>query len=102
MSDLLTREEYAGIAGTLDLPRTAFIDGRYRPGNGATLAATNPATGETICEIAACNDADVAFAAGKAREAFSTACALDGDRNPEHRPCVLTKRLVNILTGGQT
>lgn len=70
MSDLLTREEYAAIAATLDLPRTAFIDGRYRPGNGATLPATNPATGETICEIAACNGADVAFAAGKAREAF--------------------------------
>ncbi|MGI9479013.1 MAG: aldehyde dehydrogenase [Hyphomicrobiaceae bacterium] len=70
MSNLLTRQEYSAIAEHIDYPRAAFIDGRYRPGNGASLFATNPATGDVICEIAACNGEDVEFAANKAREAF--------------------------------
>jgi len=70
MTDLLTRAEYKAIAASLDFPRTAFIDGGYRAGKGETLATVNPATGETIAEIAACNAADVDFAVGKAREAF--------------------------------
>ena len=70
MSNLLTRQEYSAIAGRIDFPRTAFIDGRFRPGSGDRLSAVNPANGEVICEIAACNRDDVDFAAGKAREAF--------------------------------
>ena len=70
MSNLLTRQEYSAIAEHIDYPRAAFIDGRYRPGNGASLFATNPATGDVISEIAACNGEDVEFAANKAREAF--------------------------------
>lgn len=70
MSDLLTREEYAAIAGKLEFPRSAFVDGKFKPGSGARLAMTNPATGALIAEIAACNDEDVDFAVGKAREAF--------------------------------
>lgn len=68
--DLLTRAEYAAIAADLDPPRTAFIDGGYRKRSGAILPSLNPATGETIAEIAACNAGDVDFAVGKAREAF--------------------------------
>ena len=71
MSNLLTRQEYSAIAEAIDFPRSPFIDGRYRPGNGAPLPTINPATGEVICEIAACNSEDVDFAVGKAREAFS-------------------------------
>ncbi|MGI9408599.1 MAG: aldehyde dehydrogenase family protein, partial [Hyphomicrobiaceae bacterium] len=70
MSNLLTRQEYSAIAEAIDFPRSAFIDGRYRPGSGTPLKSTNPATGEVICEIAACNGEDVDFAVGKAREAF--------------------------------
>jgi len=70
MSDLLTLEEYAGIAQSIDLPRAAFIDGRFQAGKGAKLTTVNPADGSTLCEISACNAADVDFAVEKAREAF--------------------------------
>jgi len=70
MSDLMTRAEYAAIAGALDFPRTAFIDGKYRAGTGDAFDTINPATGETLATIAGCGAADVDFAVGKAREAF--------------------------------
>ncbi|MEQ8902088.1 MAG: aldehyde dehydrogenase [Roseovarius sp.] len=68
---LLTRDEYAAIAATLDLPTGAFIDGGYRPAiSGRTFATVNPATGETLAEVAACGAEDVDFAVTKARAAF--------------------------------
>ncbi len=70
MTDLLTREEYAAIAAGIDFPRAAFIDGKFRAGRGDKLTTVNPATGEAICEIAACNAKDVDLAVKKAREAF--------------------------------
>ncbi len=70
MSDLLTHDEYDATAAALNLPRSAFIDGRFQPGKGGTLDAINPATGETLCSIAACNSDDVDLAVAKAREAF--------------------------------
>lgn len=70
MSDLLTREEYAAIAAATNFPRAAFIDGKFRAGSGGMMPTTNPATGEVICEIAACDASDVDFAVEKAREAF--------------------------------
>ena len=70
MTDLLSREEYQAIADNLDFPRSAFIDGKFIPGNGKKLSTINPATGETICDIAACNEKDVDLAVSKARDAF--------------------------------
>ena len=70
MSDLLTHAEYKALAADLDPPRTAFMDGKYRKGSGKALKTVNPATGETITTIAACNAVDVDLAVGKAREAF--------------------------------
>ena len=70
MTDLLSREEYIAIAKNIDIPRTAFIDGKFRAGRGALMPTINPATGETICEISACNIADVDLAVSKAREVF--------------------------------
>ena len=70
MSDLLTHEEYAAIAASLDFPRAAFIDGKYQKGHGANMTTNNPATGEDLCEIVACNADDVDIAVNKAREAF--------------------------------
>ncbi len=68
--ELLTREEYAALAVATDWPRAAFMDGKYQRGNGPVLKTINPATGELIAEIAACNAKDVDFAVSKAREAF--------------------------------
>ena len=50
MSDLLTHEEYAAIAASLDFPHAAFIDGKYQKGHGANLTTTNPATGEACAK----------------------------------------------------
>ncbi len=70
MNELLTKAEYAALAANLNLPRTPYIDGKFRKGSGAALEATNPATGETITTIAACDGADVDLAVTKARAAF--------------------------------
>ena len=70
MNGLLTRADYAAIAATLDVPRTAFIDGRFRAGSGAGFDTINPATGEPLARIAGCDASDVDLAVAKAREAF--------------------------------
>ncbi|MEM8981115.1 MAG: aldehyde dehydrogenase [Pseudomonadota bacterium] len=70
MTNLLTKADYAAIAAEIDFPRAAFIDGKFQKGSGAPLITSNPATGETITEIAACNAEDVDTAVAKAREAF--------------------------------
>ncbi|MFK7835922.1 MAG: aldehyde dehydrogenase [Sulfitobacter sp.] len=69
--ELLTQDEYQSIASGLDFPTAAYIDGAYRPAaSGRTFASVNPATGETLADIAACGAEDVDFAVLKAREAF--------------------------------
>ena len=71
MSELMTRDEYAALGRELILPRTAFIDGAFRAArSGASFPSANPATGETLAEVASCGAEDVDFAVAKAREAF--------------------------------
>ncbi len=71
MSDLLTREEYGVIAAEMLLPNGSFINGAFRAAkSGKTFPTLNPATGETLTEIAACDATDVDYAVEKAREAF--------------------------------
>ncbi|MGP6089473.1 aldehyde dehydrogenase [Antarctobacter jejuensis] len=68
---LLTKDEYKALAAGLDLPSGAFIDGAFRPAiSGNTFASVNPATGEDLAQVAACEAEDVDFAVTKAREAF--------------------------------
>ena len=95
MSDLLTRDEYGAIAENLNFPRAAFIDGKYKAGSGDKLKTINPATGEVICEIAACNSADVDLAVQKAREAFDQGGW--AKRHPSERKDVLI-RLCKLIT----
>ena len=71
MSGLLTHEEYKAIEKSLDFPTNAFINGQFQSSkSGNTFETTNPATGEVIANIAACNSEDVDHAVTKAREAF--------------------------------
>ncbi len=71
MSELLTREDYAAIAAELNFPTDAYIDGAYRPAqSGRTLETRNPATGELLGKLAACDADDVDLAVRRAREAF--------------------------------
>lgn len=71
MSGLLTLDEYRALAAGLAPNANAFIDGAFRPAqSGRTFATTNPATGDVIAQVAACDAQDVDFAVAKAREAF--------------------------------
>ncbi|MFP8981657.1 aldehyde dehydrogenase, partial [Pseudomonas aeruginosa] len=71
MTELLSREEYAAIAATLDLPQRAFIDGGFRDAcGGRTFASTNPATGELLPQIAACDAEDAGHAVASTRPPF--------------------------------
>ena len=52
MPELLTAEEYAALAKTVDLPQNAFINGGFRPAaSGETFETINPATGEVLTEV---------------------------------------------------
>ncbi len=69
MPELLTAAKYAAIARTMSFPTGAFVNGAFRPAaSGRTFPTTNPATGEVLAAIAACDadDIDVAVAAAKA------------------------------------
>ncbi len=71
MSGLLTTEEYRAIATGISLPTQAFINGAFRPAqSGKTFDSTNPATGQLLAKVAACNGDDVDYAVSKARESF--------------------------------
>jgi len=71
MPDLLTHEEYQAIGKSLDFPTNAFINGQFQASkSGNTFETINPATGQVIAKIAACNADDVNHAVTKAREAF--------------------------------
>lgn len=90
MPELLTAEDYAALAKTVSLPQNAFINGAFRPAaSGKTFETINPATGEVLTEVAACDADDVDYAVAKAREAFD-----DGRwrlRAPAERKAVLLK-----------
>jgi gamma-glutamyl-gamma-aminobutyraldehyde dehydrogenase len=71
MADLLTKEQYAAIAAQLKFPTQAFINGEFRDAlSGKTFITTNPATGEQLAEIAACDTRDVDVAVAAAKQAF--------------------------------
>lgn len=64
--------DYQAIAQSLTLPDQAFINGAaYRAQSGKTFDTTNPATGELLAKITACDAADVDIAVGHARAAFN-------------------------------
>ncbi len=68
-AELLTAAQYAALAQSIQLPTQAFVDGAFRPAlSGKTFETTNPATGQSLAQIAACGpeDVDVAVAAAKA------------------------------------
>lgn len=96
--DLLTQREYQAIAADMILPTNAYINGSYRAAiSGDTFSTVNPATGETLAEIAACGQKDVDLAVEKAREAFD-----DGRwsrMHPSERKDVLIQ-FAKLLTRG--
>jgi gamma-glutamyl-gamma-aminobutyraldehyde dehydrogenase len=71
MPTLLTHEEYNAIAADLSLPLNAYVNGKFsKPRSGKTMDTVNPATGESLGKMAACDSSDVDYTVTKAREAF--------------------------------
>ena len=71
MSEVRTLNDYTALARDLEISGQAFINGRFVDAqSGNTLATTNPATGEVLAHLAACDEADVDIAVAKARAAF--------------------------------
>ncbi|ENX22562.1 hypothetical protein F892_01804 [Acinetobacter vivianii] len=71
MAELLSAAEYAQIAKNLKFPTQAFIDWKFQSSvSGNTFTTTNPATGEVLAEITACNEQDVNIAVANAKTAF--------------------------------
>lgn len=90
MSSLLTAAEYASLAKTIVMPTQAFIDGAFVPSvSGNTFATTNPATGDVLTEIAACDARDVDIAVARAKAAFDDGCWRH--RSPSARKATLLR-----------
>ena len=70
MTDL-SRFDWSGAVAGLRFPTDAFIDGRPVPAlSGERFDCVNPATGEILTRVAACDKADVDLAVAAARRAY--------------------------------
>jgi len=73
MEKFLSASEYENIAKGLKFPTQAFIGGKFvNAGSGRTMATINPATGETIAQVASCGKEDIDAAVASARKAFES------------------------------
>ncbi|KPM80473.1 MULTISPECIES: aldehyde dehydrogenase [Cobetia] len=71
MSETLSRDAIAEQIERLEYRHLAFIDGRFVAAqSGETFETLNPATGELLTHVAACNGEDVDLAVKAARRAF--------------------------------
>ena len=96
MSNLSNRAEVQSIADQLVLPNTAFINGKFKAARaGQTFQTINPATGEVLTNISACDASDVDLAVEKARKAFKSGSW--SKMHPSDRKAVMIK-LVKLMT----
>ncbi|MBU3055791.1 aldehyde dehydrogenase [Pseudomonas indica] len=73
MTDALTRSAIDQMIERLEFRNQAFIDGRFVAArSGATFETLNPATGQVLAEVAACDAEDVDLAVQAARVAFES------------------------------
>jgi acyl-CoA reductase-like NAD-dependent aldehyde dehydrogenase len=87
---VLTKETAHAIAGGLKIENRAFIGGSFTgAASGRTFATVNPATGETIAEVAHCDVAEVDRAVAAARAAFAS--GIWSRAAPETRKAVLLR-----------
>ena len=71
MSAQLSRDDWKGRIGGLSYRNQAFIGGKFAPSlTGKTFDCINPATGQVLTKVAACEQADVDAAVKAARAAF--------------------------------
>jgi gamma-glutamyl-gamma-aminobutyraldehyde dehydrogenase len=90
-----SRDDWQAAARALDMRTRAFIDGAFVDAvSGETFDCVNPATGETLAKVAACDAADVDRAVAAARRSFEAGVWSRTD--PAHRKAVLLK-LADLL-----
>ena len=71
MSAQLSRDDWKTRVGALAYRNQAFIGGKFAPSvSGKTFDCINPATGQVLTKVAACDAADVDAAVKAARAAF--------------------------------
>ena len=82
--------DYKSIAKKLKFEGRAYINGKYVDAiDGGKFENINPATGETLCSVAKCNNKDVDLAVKVSRKAFES--GVWSRSAPEHRKEVLLK-----------
>ena len=75
-------------AAKIDLPSQAYIDGAFvDAASGTTFASINPANGQTLQHIAACDQEDVNRTVIAARKAFQS--RLWSGQKPQYRRTIL-------------
>ena len=73
MAEMLSAEDWKREATHLHFRNQAFIDGKYVPAaSGKTFDCVNPATGQLLTKVAACDKEDVDRAVAAARKAFES------------------------------
>lgn len=85
-----SRAHWATAARALDIRNRAFIDGVFVDAvSGETFDCVDPATGDVLAKVAACDVADVDLAVAAARRSFEEGVWSRSD--PAHRKSVLLK-----------
>ncbi|MDZ5699548.1 aldehyde dehydrogenase [Chelativorans sp. M5D2P16] len=91
----LGHKDWIAKASQIRFRDKAFIDGRFvESASGRTLASINPATGETLAEVASCGEEEVNLAVAAARRSFES--GVWSRAAPAHRKQVLL-RLAELL-----
>ena len=95
MSTPITEKEWVKLKDSLVYADKAWIDGQwYTPEGKETYAVTNPATGELIINMAACQKSDVDVAVAAAKRTFDS--GVWSMTSPSHRKGVL-KKLADLI-----
>jgi gamma-glutamyl-gamma-aminobutyraldehyde dehydrogenase len=82
--------DYKAIAAGLRFPAKILINGEFRDAaSGATFDTINPATGEVLAKVPACDAADVDAAVTSARDAFESGSW--SGLHPKDRKAILLK-----------
>ena len=92
----LNKAWWESLAQKITLQDKAFIDGEYVNAEGnATYPVTNPANGELLVNMAACQDADVDKAVAAARRTFDS--GVWRNQSPAARMSVHSGCCISIL-----
>ncbi len=90
MASTATVDDWSALAGEVDIPDRAFIDGEYvESAGGETFECVSPIDGRVLANVAACTVEDVGRAVAGARTAFES--GVWSQAAPKERKRVLLK-----------